>query len=70
MDERQALVDEFTEDEDIRVFLLSTRAGGMGCVSESPLGGLTLIARIVVSIWLQHALYAYTIRTSIVRSSL
>jgi SWI/SNF-related matrix-associated actin-dependent regulator 1 of chromatin subfamily A len=30
VDERQQLVDEFTEDEDITVFLLSTRAGGMG----------------------------------------
>lgn len=30
MDVRQALVDEFTEDEDIPVFLLSTKAGGMG----------------------------------------
>ncbi|KAF8322128.1 hypothetical protein DL93DRAFT_2162975 [Clavulina sp. PMI_390] len=28
--ERQTLVDEFNEDEDIPVFLLSTRAGGMG----------------------------------------
>jgi SWI/SNF-related matrix-associated actin-dependent regulator of chromatin subfamily A containing DEAD/H box 1 len=27
---RQALVDEFTEDETISVFLLSTKAGGMG----------------------------------------
>jgi SWI/SNF-related matrix-associated actin-dependent regulator 1 of chromatin subfamily A len=30
VDERQQLVDEFTEDEGITVFLLSTRAGGMG----------------------------------------
>jgi SWI/SNF-related matrix-associated actin-dependent regulator 1 of chromatin subfamily A len=30
VDERQQLVDEFTEDESITVFLLSTRAGGMG----------------------------------------
>ncbi|KAG8689595.1 hypothetical protein FRC11_001726 [Ceratobasidium sp. 423] len=30
VDERQSLVDEFTEDETIPVFLLSTRAGGMG----------------------------------------
>ncbi|CAE6451074.1 unnamed protein product [Rhizoctonia solani] len=30
VDERQSLVDEFTEDESIPVFLLSTRAGGMG----------------------------------------
>lgn len=29
-DERQSLVDEFTEDEDITVFLLSTKAGGVG----------------------------------------
>lgn len=29
-DERQALVDEFTEDSDITVFLLSTKAGGVG----------------------------------------
>lgn len=27
VDERQGLVDEFNEDEDIPVFLLSTRAG-------------------------------------------
>lgn len=30
VDERQALVDDFTEDKDIPVFLLSTKAGGMG----------------------------------------
>jgi SWI/SNF-related matrix-associated actin-dependent regulator 1 of chromatin subfamily A len=29
-DERQSLVDEFTEDESITVFLLSTKAGGVG----------------------------------------
>ena len=30
VDVRQSLVDEFTEDESIPVFLLSTKAGGMG----------------------------------------
>ncbi|KAG8792546.1 hypothetical protein FRC17_008581, partial [Serendipita sp. 399] len=30
VDERQGLVDEFNEDENIKVFLLSTKAGGMG----------------------------------------
>ena len=30
VDVRQALVDEFNEDESITVFLLSTKAGGMG----------------------------------------
>lgn len=30
VDQRQALCDEFTEDESIPVFLLSTKAGGMG----------------------------------------
>jgi SWI/SNF-related matrix-associated actin-dependent regulator 1 of chromatin subfamily A len=30
VDERQTLVDEFTNDESITVFLLSTLAGGMG----------------------------------------
>lgn len=30
VDIRQSLVDEFTEDESIPVFLLSTKAGGMG----------------------------------------
>lgn len=30
VDERQGLVDQFTNDEDITVFLLSTLAGGMG----------------------------------------
>jgi SWI/SNF-related matrix-associated actin-dependent regulator of chromatin subfamily A containing DEAD/H box 1 len=30
VDVRQALVDEFTEDETIPIFLLSTKAGGMG----------------------------------------
>ena len=30
MDVRQGLVDEFTEDESIQVFLLSTKAGGLG----------------------------------------
>ena len=30
VDARQSLVDEFTEDESIPVFLLSTKAGGMG----------------------------------------
>jgi SWI/SNF-related matrix-associated actin-dependent regulator 1 of chromatin subfamily A len=29
-DERQTLVDEFTDDSDITVFLLSTKAGGVG----------------------------------------
>jgi SWI/SNF-related matrix-associated actin-dependent regulator 1 of chromatin subfamily A len=29
-DERQAIVDEFTDDPDITVFLLSTKAGGVG----------------------------------------
>jgi len=29
-DERQSLVDEFTDDQDITVFLLSTKAGGVG----------------------------------------
>ena len=28
--ERQGLIDEFTDDTSIPVFLLSTRAGGMG----------------------------------------
>lgn len=37
VDTRQSLVDEFTEDESIRVFLLSTRAGAFdvplfGCI--------------------------------------
>jgi len=30
VDERQGIVDEFTEDADISVFLLSTKAGGVG----------------------------------------
>lgn len=30
VDARQTLVDEFTENEDVPVFLLSTKAGGMG----------------------------------------
>ncbi|KAG8862700.1 hypothetical protein FRC20_011067 [Serendipita sp. 405] len=30
VDERQGLVDEFNEDDEIKVFLLSTKAGGMG----------------------------------------
>jgi SWI/SNF-related matrix-associated actin-dependent regulator 1 of chromatin subfamily A len=30
VDIRQTLVDEFNEDSDIPVFLLSTKAGGMG----------------------------------------
>lgn len=30
VDTRQALVDEFSEDESIPIFLLSTKAGGMG----------------------------------------
>jgi SWI/SNF-related matrix-associated actin-dependent regulator 1 of chromatin subfamily A len=29
-DERQGLVDEFNDDPDIKVFLLSTKAGGVG----------------------------------------
>ncbi len=31
-DERQSLVDEFNEDPEITVFLLSTKAGGVGYV--------------------------------------
>lgn len=42
VDERQSLVDEFTEDEEIKVFLLSTRAGGMG---------INLVAASVVCIY-------------------
>jgi SWI/SNF-related matrix-associated actin-dependent regulator 1 of chromatin subfamily A len=30
VDERQSLVDEFTNNNKIKVFLLSTKAGGMG----------------------------------------
>ena len=30
VDVRQSLVDEYNEDESILVFLLSTKAGGMG----------------------------------------
>ena len=30
VDARQSLVDQFTADESIQVFLLSTKAGGMG----------------------------------------
>lgn len=30
VDERQSLVDDFTNDSEIKVFLLSTKAGGMG----------------------------------------
>ena len=30
VDERQGIVDEFAEDADISVFLLSTKAGGVG----------------------------------------
>lgn len=29
-DERQGLVDEFNDDEEITVFMLSTKAGGVG----------------------------------------
>lgn len=29
-DERQSIVDEFTEDKEITIFLLSTKAGGVG----------------------------------------
>jgi SNF2 family DNA or RNA helicase len=29
--ERQDMLDEFTEDTTISVFLISTRAGGLGC---------------------------------------
>ena len=31
-DERQGLVDEFNDEHDITVFLLSTKAGGVGYV--------------------------------------
>lgn len=30
VDERLSLVDDFTNNKDVKVFLLSTRAGGMG----------------------------------------
>lgn len=30
MEDRQVLIDQFNEDQDITVFLLSTKAGGMG----------------------------------------
>lgn len=31
-DERQSIVDDFTDDKEITVFLLSTKAGGVGLV--------------------------------------
>jgi SWI/SNF-related matrix-associated actin-dependent regulator of chromatin subfamily A containing DEAD/H box 1 len=51
VDLRQSLVDEFAEDEGIPVFLLSTKAGGMGinltaasvvimCVATTSLRGI------------------------------
>lgn len=42
VDVRQTLVDEFTEDASIPVFLLSTKAGGMG---------INLTAASVVIMW-------------------
>lgn len=30
MEDRQVLIDQFNEDQEITVFLLSTKAGGMG----------------------------------------
>lgn len=50
VDVRQTLVDEFTEDTSIRVFLLSTKAGGMG---------INLTAASVV---IMQVLYAATIQ--------
>ena len=38
INERQILIDKFTNDSSIPVFLLSTRAGGMGKFSFSALG--------------------------------
>jgi len=38
VDIRQSLVDEFTDDESILVFLLSTKAGGMGINCSCLLG--------------------------------
>ena len=32
--ERQALIDQYTNDPDIFIFLLSTRAGGLGMLSQ------------------------------------
>lgn len=40
VDERQSLVDDFTNDSEIKVFLLSTKAGGMGWVQDSLIGGI------------------------------
>ena len=45
VDARQSLVDEFTEDESIPVFLLSTKAGGMG---------INLTAASVVIMYVRH----------------
>lgn len=47
VDVRQSLVDEFTEDESIKVFLLSTKAGGMG---------INLTAASVVIMWVNMCL--------------
>jgi SNF2 family DNA or RNA helicase len=49
VDERQGMVDEFTEDEEIKVFLLSTRAGGMGSVfSVFGFRGACLILLVII----------------------
>lgn len=45
MDIRQSLVDEFTDDESIPVFLLSTKAGGMG-INLTAASAVIMYARI------------------------
>jgi SWI/SNF-related matrix-associated actin-dependent regulator of chromatin subfamily A containing DEAD/H box 1 len=49
VDVRQSLVDEFTEDESIPVFLLSTKAGGMGI-------NLTAASVVIMSVPIFHVL--------------
>jgi SWI/SNF-related matrix-associated actin-dependent regulator 1 of chromatin subfamily A len=48
VDVRQSLVDEFTEDDSIPVFLLSTKAGGLG---------INLTAASVVIMSVPHLLF-------------
>lgn len=47
VDVRQSLVDEFTEDDSIPVFLLSTKAGGMGI-------NLTAASVVIMQVHLVH----------------
>jgi hypothetical protein len=65
VDARQALVDEFSEDDSIPVFLLSTKAGGMG-INLTAASVVIMSASFIIS----FARYSLTSRIGSIRTSI